>query len=164
MLEAMHPFIIFGAKYLVVLPILVVAYLLISLKASKRTELLLLLIVGGIFALLSSKLGSHFYSDPRPFVSDHAVPLLTSAHDNGFPSDHTLLSAFLAFVVLAFSRKLGAVLLLAALLIGTARVAAHVHHGVDVVGGFAGAALAFALAYALIPLLRSHEKPAIDAE
>ena len=55
------------------------------------------LVVGGLIALGLARLGGHFYYDTRPFVRDHVKPLFAHAPDNGFPSDHALLTSFLAF-------------------------------------------------------------------
>lgn len=136
----MDNLIIFAAKYLILLPLLALVYLAIKLNHKKRLELLALFVLGGLMCLLFSKFASHFYSDPRPLFADHVTPLITSPRDNGFPSDHTLLSAFSAFLVFVFSKRLGLILLVVALIIGIGRVAAGVHHAPDVAGGiiFAG--------------------------
>jgi undecaprenyl-diphosphatase len=78
-------------------------------------------------------------------VTHHLVPLIPHAPDNGFPSDHALLTAFLGFTILIYSRALGAVLLVIALLVGAARVAAHIHNPQDIVASFVIAAFSVAL-------------------
>jgi undecaprenyl-diphosphatase len=75
--------------------------------------------------------------DPRPFVVDHTTPLIAHNADNGFPSDHTALATAIAAVVFAWHRRVGAALLVVALLLGASRVAAHVHHVPDIVAGIA---------------------------
>lgn len=132
----MHEIIIVTAKYLIALPVVAVVVLAFRLTNQQRMELLGVLALGGAFSLALSRLGSHFYYDPRPFVVGHFTPLIPHGNDNGFPSDHTLLSAFLAFAVLHFSKKLGWSLLAVAAIIGLARVAAQVHHLVDIAGSF----------------------------
>ena len=132
----MNSLIIFIAKDLFILPLLLIAYLFFKLDNSKRKELVLVLIGGGILSLLLAKIGSHFFFNPRPFIGDHITPLFFASHVNGFPSDHTLLTSFLGFVALHYSRKLGVIMLVLAALIGWARVAAGVHHFVDIVGAF----------------------------
>ncbi|HSX28195.1 MAG TPA: phosphatase PAP2 family protein [Candidatus Saccharimonadales bacterium] len=128
------------ATYFIVIPIGGIGYVAITQKRQARLELLFVLVVGGGLSLLLALVGSHFYHNPRPFVVGHFTPLIAHGTDNGFPSDHTLLSAFLAFVAFSYSRKLGASLLFVAVLIGSARMAAGVHHLSDVVGSicFAG--------------------------
>lgn len=81
------------------------------------------------------KVASALWVDPRPFVVDHTRPLIAHSADNGFPSDHTALAMAVALVVLARDRLLGAVAVMLAVLLGAARVAAHVHHVPDILGG-----------------------------
>jgi undecaprenyl-diphosphatase len=83
------------------------------------------------------KVAGRLWTDPRPFVVDHIVPLISHPADNGFPSDHTALATAVAAVVLLWHRRAGAALLVLAVLIGTARVGAHVHHWPDIIAGFA---------------------------
>jgi undecaprenyl-diphosphatase len=83
--------------------------------------------------------------DPRPFVVDGVPPLVPHGADNGFPSDHTTMAAAIAGVVLAYRRRIGIALLLAAALVGASRVAVHVHHVPDVLGGAALGLLAAAV-------------------
>ena len=81
-----------------------------------------------------AKIISNFYYDPRPFVVGQFTPLLPHAADNGFPSDHTLLSSAVAAVIFFFHRKLGAFLFVVAFMVGMARVFAGIHHSVDIFG------------------------------
>jgi undecaprenyl-diphosphatase len=143
--ELVNSIIIFVAKYFLYLSILIVG--VYWFRSSTRTKVNLgwQLVVGGVVALALSVLASHLYYDTRPFVSQHLVPLIAHAPDNGFPSDHALFTSFLGFTMLMYSRRIGALLLLIALLVGAARVAAHLHNPVDILGSFAIAALAVAL-------------------
>lgn len=77
------------------------------------------------------------WTDPRPFVVDHRAPLFAHPADNGFPSDHTALATAVSAVVLLWRRRVGAALLVLSVLIGAARVAAHVHHVPDILAGLA---------------------------
>jgi undecaprenyl-diphosphatase len=144
----MHELIKIVAVYFIVLSGVALLVLFIRYNNLKRLELVRLLLLSAAISYLLAKLGSALFYNPRPFVVDHMAPLIAHGNDNGFPSDHTLLASVLGFVALAFSRKLGIGLLLVATLIGTARVLAHVHHSIDVVGGFviAGAGVGIALA------------------
>lgn len=103
------------------------------------------LIVGGALALALATIAGHLYYDPRPFVTHHLVPIIAHAPDNGFPSDHALFTAFLGFTVLLYSARVGLALLVNAVLIGWARVAAHIHNPRDIVGSFVIAAVSVAL-------------------
>jgi membrane-associated phospholipid phosphatase len=57
-------------------------------------------------------------------------------------------AATLALLVMAYRRWLGALLLTGSVLLGAARVAAHVHHVQDIVAGVLIAALAVGIAAA----------------
>lgn len=111
------------------------------------------LVVGGLLAVvlvaIAVKGASLVWSDPRPFVVDGQPPLFAHPDDNGFPSDHTTVAAAVSGVVLAARRLWGVALLVVSALIGAARVAAHVHHVPDVVGGFLIGLVCAALAVAL---------------
>ncbi len=74
----------------------------------------------------------------RPFVShpEQTVLLVKHASDNGFPSDHATVAFAIAFAVLAFSRRLGAVLVLLAAAIALARIFVGVHWPADVATSF----------------------------
>jgi len=98
--------------------------------------------VGGVIALALTKLAGALYYDPRPFVAQHMQPLIQHAPDNGFPSDHTVLAGLAAFIVLRYSRTMGLIMLAMTGLLGVARVAARVHHPLDIVGALVIAAVA----------------------
>jgi undecaprenyl-diphosphatase len=83
------------------------------------------------------------HSDPRPFAHDpSSVPLFAHAADNGFPSDHSVAAGMLAALVFAYRRAVGVAVAAGGVVIGVARVAAHVHHAQDVVAGLLLGALA----------------------
>jgi undecaprenyl-diphosphatase len=96
------------------------------------------------------KVAGMVHTDPRPFVVDPSLrPLFPHPADNGFPSDHTALTAAVAVVVARYRGGLGALLLVVSAGIGAARVAAHVHHTQDIVAGLLLGGLAALLALAL---------------
>ena len=115
-------------------------------KVAMATTFVFAAVIGGGLLLASAMI----WDDPRPFAVDGVAPLLPHAPDNGFPSDHTIAASLVAGVVLAFHRRVGILLLGVALCVGAARVATHVHHISDVVGGLliglAAAALGTVLA------------------
>jgi len=78
-------------------------------------------------------------------VTEHVAPPFAHAADNGFPSDHTLLSMFLAARVFWYSRRWSVVLLGITVAIGATRVATHVHHPIDII-----AAMDLAIVAALV--------------
>lgn len=137
----MHEIIKIVAQYFIVLSLLGAFVVFLRIDKRLRLQFMLTLILGGALSYLLAKVGSHFYTDPRPFVQGHFTPLLAHSNDNGFPSDHTLFAATLAWVSLAYSRKIGASLLILTLLIGLSRMAAGVHHSWDILGSFAFAAI-----------------------
>ena len=156
----MDEFVKIGAKYVVGLSVIGALVLFVRLSKQNRLRFAALVVVGGIIAYLFAKLGSHLYSNPRPFIQGHFTPLLPHGNDNGFPSDHTLLAAVLAWAALVYSRKIGAILLVVAVVVGASRMAAGLHHLVDVVGSFAFAALAIWLASLLVNWLAKKYLPA----
>jgi undecaprenyl-diphosphatase len=148
----MDSIIVFVAEYFLYLGVIVTVLFWLRCDRTTKIELLVRLVIGGVLALALSNLGAHLYYDTRPFVTEHVKPLFAHAPDNGFPSDHALLTSFLGFTVLMYSRKVGAVLLGVGVAVGAARVAARVHAPVDIAGSFAISALS-ALAVQRVTML-----------
>lgn len=130
----MNAAIVFLAEYLYLVIVLVAAAVFIYLPHRERKRILMLAAVVLPLAYVVARIAALFYFNPRPFVLDNTLPLVPHLPDNGFPSDHTLFAASIATVVFCFRRHIGIFLGALALLVGIGRVAAHVHHGVDVVG------------------------------
>jgi undecaprenyl-diphosphatase len=133
---------VFIAQYFLYLSVFITVWYWFTCPTSTRIELIVRLAIGGVLALALAKIASQLYYDPRPFVTEHIKPLFAHAADNGFPSDHALLISLLGFTVVSYSRKVGATLLAIAVAVGSARVAAHVHHPVDILGSFLISAVA----------------------
>lgn len=131
----MHGLTIFVARYLVFLMPLLPLIVLLKLKRPEQWRLIYQAATATVLAFVLAKLATHLVSSPRPFIADGVKPLFDSARDNGFPSDHTLMAGLIAFTTLVYSRRLGLIALALAVLVGLARVAAGVHHGIDIVGG-----------------------------
>jgi undecaprenyl-diphosphatase len=145
--------IVFVAQYFLYLAAIVTAgYWLVS-PTPIKIQLIVRFVLGAVFALALSFVASHLYYDPRPFVTDHVRPLFAHAADNGFPSDHALFISLLGFTIIGYSRKIGALLLAIAVAVGAARVAAHVHHPIDIIGSFVFSAIA-AIAAARLSRIR----------
>jgi undecaprenyl-diphosphatase len=142
--------IVFAAKYLFLL-ILAAAfvYWLVAPLPTKKYLLILGIIVGAA-SLGAGRLIAHFYFDPRPFVAGHFTPLIPHEPDNGFPSDHTLLSSAVAATVTACNPALGIALWVVTLIVGVARVLSGLHHAIDVAGSIVIAAAAAAIAHAAL--------------
>lgn len=126
--------IIFCAKYLYIAAILGFVISFFLLPKNTRKSFILLTIFSLPCVFLVSRLAGHFYLDPRPFVAGHFTPLVAHSPDNGFPSDHALLTGSLAAISFFFNKKTGAALWLIVLIVGAARVLAGVHHWVDILG------------------------------
>jgi membrane-associated phospholipid phosphatase len=143
----MNALIVAVAQYLPYVLVAITAVVWLRLprpdKVAMAIQGVLALALVGLFILI----GSALHTDPRPFVVNPSVrPLFTHPADNGFPSDHTALGMTLAVLVMAYRRGVGIVLAVLALLVGAARVAAHVHHAQDIAAGAVFGALAAVLA------------------
>lgn len=140
------------ATYTLYLVLLVAFGAWLTLDRKRKVELvvagLLALAVVGVLIALTSMI----WTDPRPFVVDGVAPGIPHAPDNGFPSDHTAGAAAVAALVLAYRRRVGIVLAALAVLVGISRVAAHVHHVPDILGGLVIGSLAAAIGVALVRL------------
>lgn len=133
----MDIFIIFIAKYFIVIPIIATIFVAWRFKNKKDIlKFILVVLVGGILSLILAKVASMLWYNPRPFVVGNFTPLIPHAADNGFPSDHVLLASFLGWTILRYSKKIGIGVLVVAAIIGISRVMAGVHHPIDVIGSF----------------------------
>lgn len=131
----MREFVVVVASYAVYLIPLAAAWVWWRSPRSSKVPLAAVGALTIALAVLALALASLVWTDPRPFVVDGQTPLIPHAADNGFPSDHTTLGAAIAAALLPWRRWLAGGLLLLAAGVGAARVAAHVHHVPDVVGG-----------------------------
>lgn len=87
------------------------------------------------FALLL--IASKLYTSARPFVDDGTVTVLIKhAANQSFPSDHMTAAIGIAFGLSFFTRYkfIGLVAVIAACIIGFARIAAGVHYPLDILG------------------------------
>lgn len=103
------------------------------------------IIMAGLTAFLIAKLLAVTYqpSDVRPYELLGVVPGASYLDNPGFPSDHALFVAAIAFAVWAETRQKTISILLAVLvvLVCVGRVLAHVHTPLDVVVGVAVAGM-----------------------
>src|SRR5665647_835765 len=141
----MDTLIVVTAKYALYLSIAITAVVWLRLPRQQKWEFVVWAVLGAAVALALVKLGGALYFDPRPFVTQHIAPLFPHGVDNGFPSDHTVASMFLAVCVLFYSKRWGAALVVISLLLGVTRIVAHVHRPIDILG-----AMVIAVAAALI--------------
>lgn len=146
----MDLFFILAAKYLVVVPVIVLGGYFLSRPWSEQKRMALFAIPAGVLVYVLGLIGSHLYFDPRPFVVGHFTPLVSHASDNGFPSDHTLLVSALAAIGMFWSRRLGIMLWGFAIVVAVARVYVGVHHPIDVLGSMLFAILGVSVWYAVL--------------
>ncbi|MEK7148079.1 MAG: phosphatase PAP2 family protein [Patescibacteria group bacterium] len=125
---------IFGAEKLFILSPLVAAYFFYKLSRDKQKEVLIFTFFCLPLTFILGILARDVYFDPRPFVIRGFGPLISHAPDNGFPSDHALLTASIAAIVTFFDRKYAIALWLITLLVGISRMYVGVHHALDILG------------------------------
>lgn len=123
------------AKHLIFF--LIVLFLIFVCISKKRMQLTINFFLISSISFVAARLLSYYLYLPRPFEHDGVSPLLFHSSDNGFPSDHALLSFTIAFTIYTENKKLGVFSIILASLIGYARVLANVHHPVDILGSFA---------------------------
>lgn len=145
----MDSLIVAVAQYLLFVILVAAAVIWLFLPRPDKVGLAVQAIVSLVIVVVLIKLAAAVHADPRPFVVDPSIKsLFAHSVDNGFPSDHTALAATVAFLVMMYRRSIGAALLAASILVGAARMAAHVHHAQDIVAGVVIAAVAVAIASA----------------
>ena len=149
--RGMHLFLLFTAKYLFIVVGLIAAIYWLSAPKKEKIRLAVFGLIAAVVTFVLVKLGAALYFDPRPFVTHHVTPLFPHGTDNGFPSDHTVLTAFIAVTIYSATKRLGLVLFAMALLIGLARVIGHIHSPIDIIGSIVFALVAGAVAAYLTP-------------
>ncbi len=130
----METLIILSANYLYLLVLALAGVVFLRVDTPTKWKMAKLALFVFPLCFVIALIAGSLVSSPRPFVVDGLPPLIQAASDNGFPSDHTLLAMAVAAVIFAYHRKAGILLLLLAAWVGIARVVAHVHHPIDVIG------------------------------
>ena len=148
--------IIFVATKLYLFIVAAAAIFFFFLDRSPRKRMFILSLFTLPLAYLTGKLLNHLIFDPRPFVVNPSLtPLFYHAADNGFPSDHTLLTATIASIVFVYNKPFGALLMLLSISVGVARVLAHVHHYLDIAGSVV---IGIAATYVVVQIIRYREQ------
>lgn len=137
--------IVFLAKYLIWI-LFAAAAVLIGLEIAKTRNWRALgfMVLAGLTAVLFSQI---FHLIPvevyRPYQLMGTQPLIEPSVDSPFPSDHVTFAFTAAFAVFLMTRykKIGLVVLLAAIGVLAGRLLALVHSPLDVVGGLICAGL-----------------------
>ena len=143
----MNSLAIFGAQYLVFIIALIGFIYFLNQPRDKQKSMVIFACITLPITYLISFIASHLYYNPRPFISEHIVPLITHKDNNGFPSDHTLLSAAIAVIILYANRTWGLILFALAVIVGVSRVYVGVHHLVDIIASLVIAILGGCLAW-----------------
>ncbi len=154
----MDSLIVFGASYLYILSGLVAGIFFLVQPRPSQKRLVILGILSAAIAGLLAFVAGKLYVDPRPFVAGNFVPLVPHAADNGFPSDHSLLVGLIAALVFAFDKRVGTILWIVAIAVGTSRVLAGVHHPVDVFGSFLISIAAVVLGEKIVRVVSTKKK------
>jgi membrane-associated phospholipid phosphatase len=124
---------------------------------SDKVSLAVEAVVAMVLVAVMVKVAGAVHVDPRPFVANPAVkPLFPHPADNGFPSDHTALATAISVVVWQYQRRVAWAMVVLSILIGAARVAAHVHHTQDIL---AALIIGVVAAVAAVRLWRRGIKP-----
>lgn len=139
--------IVFAAAYLIFIVALLAAYVWWRLPGRLRLRVVLQAVLGIALAYVLAKIAGAIHPDVRPFAAQHFAPLVPSATDNGFPSDHTTFAMLAALTILPYAKRWGIALAVLAFIVGIGRVGAGVHSWQDIFGGVAVAAIAAASAY-----------------
>lgn len=151
----MNYIIIFSAKYLYLIAILIAALVWLRTAKKIKLEILKLAIVNLPISFILGRIAGLIFYNPRPFIAENIMPLMPHAADNGFPSDHTLLIATIAFCIISYNKRYGIILLIFALVVGLSRVIAKIHYPLDILGSFIISFIAFCIA---INLLNKNKK------
>ena len=126
--------IVIVAQYALYVVAVAAAVVWVMASRSDKVGLAIEAVVAMVLVAVMVKIGGAIHVDPRPFVQNPALrPLFSHPADNGFPSDHTALATAISAVVWQYRRRVAWAMLALSVLIGVARVAAHVHHTQDIV-------------------------------
>ena len=135
-LTSMNSVIIFCAKYLFVLVVICLAVAWLPTDRETKKRFIVATVLAGGIAFALSRIAGHLYYDPRPFVTEHLKPLIPHGADNGFPSDHALLTMALTAITYFFNKKIASLMLVLTIVVGVARILAKVHSPLDIGGGW----------------------------
>jgi len=147
----------FSAQYLLVAVFAVLGLLLLARLRTDgiRTAVRDALWPGGglVLSYVLGLVAAALHPEARPFTTHRSVsPFIAHHPGQAFPSDHSTAAFAIAFVVLVFlSRRWGAALLAAAVLIGFSRVYVGVHYPGDILGSV----IASVIGVGLVALLHS---------
>lgn len=144
---------IFGAEYLIYL-----MWFLIFIFAFKGTtrekKSLIIFLISFPLLILITKFIHLFLFEPRPYITNDILPLITHKADASFPSRHASISFAMAFAFLYFKSKWGIPILLLAIWVGISRVYVGVHYPIDILGGIIVGIISLIIALQIKEILR----------
>ena len=146
----LNSILIFSAKYLLVLPAVILGIYFLLLPRQVQKNILIFAIPSLLLTYLFGLLAGHLFYDARPFVVGNFTPLIPHAPDNGFPSDHALVVSAMAVIGSYLNWRLGVVLWVLGFIVAAARVYIGLHHPIDVVGSLAIAVIATSAVFLFI--------------
>lgn len=101
-----------------------------------KKEIVIHVLFSCFAAWLLSESIKYFFPTLRPYATNGLDPLtLTVPVDGAFPSTHTAIGFALAITIFKHHKKMGLLYLVLAFFVGLARILAHVHYPLDVMGG-----------------------------
>lgn len=154
----MHIILLIIAKYLFVVVGLLAFVYWLTVSRQEKARLIVFGVAAGIVSIALVKLGAAVFFDTRPFITHHLTPLYPYGSDNGFPSDHTALTAFLALTIFSSSKRVGLVLLSLSVLIGLSRIIGHLHSPIDIVGSLVFTLVGYSVARVVTPYILKNLK------
>jgi len=151
---ALDDFMKLCAKYAIYAIVLLVgaSWFLRAGRGENRRIAVYSAVASAALALVVALVIQHFYVHQRPFVQRSDVDLLMHhAADASFPSEHATAAFGMAAGAGIYRARLGAVLLVLAVLTAFSRVYVGVHYPADVAGGAALGIIAAAVVWAARP-------------
>ncbi len=121
------------------------------------------IVVLGLLTYLVARVLGHLIIDPRPYLVAHTHPFIPLPHDNGFPSDHTLLAALMTASLWWVDRRLVAAFAGATVLVALGRLGIEAHHTLDVLGSMA-ITLVAAFVARVVPFPLTWGRPLLPAQ
>ncbi len=132
-------FFILGTRYSIIIFSVILVLYLFKRRRIFWTALLSAALSRGIF----TELIRYFYHRDRPFVELDGVKLLVEKNglEASFPSGHAAYMFAIAFAIWLFDKKIGAILIVLAIVLSFGRVYVGVHYPGDILGGIVVAAI-----------------------
>lgn len=138
-------FSIFCAKFLVVIIPLHIIYL--SLRKCRANSyfnvipVVFNMVISIIFAIFLSYLIAHLFYEPRPFLLEPNIALLSHRNSASFPSDHAIFFSIYVYFLIKYNSQINYVKIILPLAIifmiltCWARVFTAIHYPIDIIGG-----------------------------